>query len=55
LYQERRTQKPGEKLGEYEETDSFAMLNKWIIKATHIAAIATALLLMWHYFPVPNG
>ncbi len=55
LYQERRTHKPGEKLGEFDETDSYDTATRWIIKATHIAAIAIALLLILHYFPVPTS
>ncbi len=55
LYQARHEQNPKEELGEFEQIDTFTYLNKWVSKATHIAAITTALLLILHYFPLPSG
>jgi hypothetical protein len=55
LYERRHEQNPTEELGEYEEIDTFTQLNKLVTKATHLAAIATALLLILHYFPLPSS
>lgn len=55
LYKAKGHLKPNHRVANEYDHSFYAIATKWVTKATHLAAIVIALLLILHYFPLPAG